>query len=146
VVHHECGRVFVRMEMIRIPKSIHDAIVEHAKREQPLECCGILAGKQRTVGKAFELTNTEKSSVRFLMSPQEQLGVFEELERESMEMIAIYHSHPRSISYPSETDVKMAFYPEVTSIIISLEERDNPVVKAFRIKEGTILPEEIEIV
>ena len=132
--------------MIRIPKSICNAIVEHAKREQPLECCGILAGKERTVEKAFELTNTEKSPIRFLMSPQEQLGVFEELEKESLEIIAIYHSHPHSISFPSETDVKMAFYPEVLSIIISLEERDNPVVKSFRIEKETILPEEMEVI
>ena len=132
--------------MIRIPKSIYDAIVEHAKKESPLECCGILAGKDRTVKKAFELTNTEKSSVRFLMSPQEQLRVFEELEKESIGMIAIYHSHPHSISFPSETDVKMAFYPEVSSVIISLEERDNPVVKAFRIDKEAILPEEIGII
>ncbi len=119
--------------------------MEHARRESPLECCGILAGKDKTVKKAFEVTNTEKSSVRFLMSPQEQLRIFEELEKQSIEMIAIYHSHPHSASFPSETDVKMAFYPEVSSIIISLEEKDNPVVKAFRIKKETILTEEMEI-
>lgn len=132
--------------MIRIPKSIYDAIVEHAKKESPLECCGILAGKDGTVKKAFELTNTEKSSVRFLMSPQEQLRVFEELEKESIGMIAIYHSHPHSISFPSEADVKMAFYPEMSSVIISLKEKDNPVVKAFRIDKEAILPEEIGII
>ncbi len=133
-------------EMIRIPGSVYDAIVEHAKKESPLECCGILAGKGRTVEKSFELTNTEKSSIRFLMSPQEQLKAFEEMEKDSVEMIAIYHSHPHSTAFPSETDVKMAFYPEVSSIIISLEEKDNPVVKAFRIDKGTVLPEEIEVI
>ncbi len=131
--------------MIRIPKSIYEGIVEQARRESPLECCGILAGKDRTVKKAFEITNTEKSSVRFLMSPQEQLKVFEELENESIEMIAIYHSHTHSASFPSETDVKTAFYPGVSSIIISLE-KGIPVVKAFRIDKGTILPEEIEVI
>ncbi len=132
--------------MIQIPRSVCDAIVEHAKKESPLECCGILAGKDRTVKKVFELTNTEKSPVRFLMSPEEQLRVFEELERESIEMIAIYHSHPQSTAFPSEADVKMAFYPEVSSIIISLEEKGTPMVKAFRIDKGTILPEDIEII
>ena len=80
------------------------------------------------------------------MSPQEQLRVFEELEKESIEMIAIYHSHPHSISFPSETDVKMAFYPEMSSVIISLKEKDNPVVKAFRIEKEAILLEEIEVI
>ena len=132
--------------MIRIPKPIYEGVVEHAKRESPLECCGILAGKDGNVIRAFEITNTEKSSVRFLMSPLEQVKVFEELEKESIEMIAIYHSHPHSVSFPSETDVKMAFYPEIISIIISLEDRDNPVVKAFQVDKETILAEEIEII
>ena len=50
-------------------------------------------------------------------------------------MIAIYHSHPDSIPFPSETDVNMAFYPEVSSIIISLKERDNPVGKSLPDRE-----------
>jgi len=132
--------------MIRIPKSIYDDIVEHAKKESPLECCGILGGRGGTVGKVYELSNIEKSSDRFSIGPQEQLRVFEEMEKESMEMIAIYHSHPHTIPFPSETDVKMAFYPEVSSIIISLKERDNPVVKAFRIEKEAIRLEEIRII
>ncbi len=119
-------------------------MIEHAKRESPLECCGILGGKEKTVQKAFELKNGEESTVRYSMSPQEQLKVFEEMEKESMEMIAIYHSHPHTIPFPSETDVKMAFYPEVSSIIISLKDETNPVVKAFRIGKEAIYLEEIE--
>ncbi len=132
--------------MIRIPKSIYDRIVEHAKREWPLECCGILAGKEDTVEKVFELSNSEKSPVRFSISPQQQLRVFEELETESMEMVAIYHSHPHTIPFPSETDVQLAFYPEVSSIIVSLQEKENPVVKAFRIERDAILLKEIQVI
>ena len=134
------------MKIIRIPKSIYEGIVEHAKREKPLECCGILGGKEETIEKAFELKNAEGSATRYSMSPQEQIRVFEEMERESMEMIAIYHSHPHTIPFPSETDVKMVFYPEVSSIIISLKEEDNPVVKAFSITEEAIYIEEIEVI
>ena len=132
--------------MIRIPKPIYIAMIEHARKESPLECCGILGGKEKTVEKAFELQNVEGSSIRYLMSPQEQLRVFEEMEKESMEMIAIYHSHPRTIPFPSETDVKLAFYPEVSSIIISLKEEKSPMVKAFRIGKEAIYLEELEVV
>jgi proteasome lid subunit RPN8/RPN11 len=131
--------------MIRIPKSIYLKMVEHAKRECPLECCGILGGKDHTVEKGFELQNTEKSPVRYFMSPQEQLKVFEEIEKDAMEMVAIYHSHTHTIPFPSETDVKLAFYPEISSIIISLKEKD-PVVKAFRIGKEAIYLEEIEVI
>jgi proteasome lid subunit RPN8/RPN11 len=39
-------------------------MVEHAKREWRLECCGILGGKDKTVEKAYELKNAEESSTR----------------------------------------------------------------------------------
>jgi proteasome lid subunit RPN8/RPN11 len=132
--------------MVKIPNIILQGMVEHAKREWPLECCGILGGKEKTVQKAYELQNVEKSSIRYLMSPQEQWEVFENIEKESMEMIAIYHSHPHTIPFPSETDVKMAFYPEVSSVIISLKEEKNPVVKAFKIDKEAIYLDEIEVI
>ena len=131
--------------MIRIPQPIYQKMVEHARKEFPLECCGILGGRDQAVEKAFELQNVDKSSVRYAMAPQEQLKVFEEMETDGMEMVAIYHSHTHTIPFPSETDVKLAFYPEVSSIIISLKEKD-PVVKAFRIGKEAIYLEEIEIV
>jgi len=132
--------------MIRIPKSVFNGMVEHAEKESPLECCGILGGKDHTVKKAFELQNAEKSPIRYSIAAQEQLRMFEEMEKESIDMIAIYHSHPHTIPFPSETDVKLAFYPEVVSIIISLKEGENPVVKAFRIGKEAIYLEEIEVV
>ncbi len=131
--------------MIKIPRPIYQAMIEHAQREAPLECCGILAGKDGMVHKAFELRNEEQSTVRYSMSPKEQLKVFEEMEKESQEMVGVYHSHTHTDPYPSETDVRLAFYPEVISIIISLKE-EVPVVRAFKIKEKKIFPEELEIV
>ena len=131
--------------MIRIPKKIFQKIVEHAKKEQPLECCGILSGKGETVRKIFELKNAEESPVKYSMSPLDQLKVCEEMDKESMEMIAIYHSHPHTIPFPSETDVKLNFYPDVSSVIISLKE-ENPVMKAFRISKEAIYLEEIEVI
>jgi proteasome lid subunit RPN8/RPN11 len=139
------GKIMDGKEMIKIPKSIYLEMVEHAKRECPLECCGILGGKDHTVEKGFELQNAEKSPVRYFMSPQEQLKVFEEMGKEAMEMVAIYHSHTHTIPFPSETDVRLAYYPEVSSIIISLKDED-PMVKAFRIGKEAIYLEEIEII
>ncbi|RPJ04677.1 MAG: M67 family peptidase [Deltaproteobacteria bacterium] len=134
------------MEMLRIAKSVYQEMVEHAQREWPLECCGILGGKEETVGRAFTLRNAEESSTQYSMAPQEQLKVFEQMERETLQMVAIYHSHPHTIPFPSETDVRLAFYPKISSVIISLKERENPVVKAFRIEKEAIRPVEIEII
>lgn len=131
--------------MMKIPKPIYEAIIEHARREAPLECCGILAGKDGMVQRSFELRNEEQSPVRYSISPTDQLKVFEEMEKESQEMVGIYHSHTHTIPFPSETDVRLAFYPEVSSVIISLKE-EPPVVNAFRIREDAIYLEEIEVI
>ncbi len=141
-----CRSLEKDLSVLRIPKPIYQKMLDHAKRESPLECCGILSGKEKTVQKAFELKNTEESPVLYSMSPQEQMKVFEEIEKESMEMIAIYHSHPKTIPFPSETDVKLTFYPDVSSVIISLKEEENPVMKAFQISKEAIYLEEIEVI
>jgi proteasome lid subunit RPN8/RPN11 len=120
-------------------------MIEHAKQESPLECCGILSGRAQTVERAFELQNAEKSSTRYAISPLEQLKVFEEMEKGSLEMIAIYHSHTHTIPFPSETDVKLAFYPDISSVIISLQDEREPIVKAFQIREEAIFLEEIKV-
>ena len=88
----------------------------------------------------------ENSSVQFLMDPQEQLNTFEEMEKNSMDMVAIYHSHPHTIPFPSEMDVQKTVDPEMPSIIISLKEKDEPMVKAFRIRKEAIYLEEIELI
>jgi proteasome lid subunit RPN8/RPN11 len=132
--------------MLRIPQKIYHEMVDHAKREWPLECCGILSGRNKTVQKSFELHNAESSPVLYSMSPQEQMKVFEEMEKESMEMIGIYHSHPKTLAFPSEADVRLTFYPDISSVIISLKEQETPVVKAFQIAKEAIYVEEIEVI
>jgi proteasome lid subunit RPN8/RPN11 len=132
--------------MIRIPRSILQKMIEHARREDPLECCGILGGMNETAQKSFEIRNLKSSSVQFLMDPQGQLNAFEEMEESSMEMLAVYHSHPQTIPFPSEMDVQETLDPDMPSIIISLKEKDEPMVKAFRIEKEAIYLEEIELI
>jgi len=132
--------------MIRIPESIYRKMVEHAKKEKPLECCGLLAGKDQTVREIFETQNAARSPILFSMDPKEELMVLREIENQSMEIIAIYHSHPHTIPFPSEADVKMSFSFDVPLVIISLKERNDSVVKAFQISKEAIYLQEIEVI
>jgi len=132
--------------MIRIPRSIYHEMIEHARREDPVECCGILGGINGTVQKCFEIRNLKSSSVQFAMDPQEQLNAFDEIEKSSTEMVAVYHSHSHTIPFPSEMDVQKTLDPDMPSIIISLKEKDEPMVKAFRIGKEAIYLEEIELI
>jgi len=132
--------------MIRIPESIYRRMIEHAQKEKPLECCGLLGGKNQTVQEIFETQNIARSPILFSMDPKEELMILEEMENQSMDIIAIYHSHPHTIPFPSEADVKMAFSFNVPLVIISLKETNDSVVRAFQIKKEAIYLEEIEVI
>lgn len=63
---------------------------------------------------------------------------FRELPAQGMEIVAIYHSHPVSPAYPSQTDLDLAFWPEAVYIICSLADPDSPVVRGFRLRDGAV--------
>jgi len=131
--------------MIILKKTDRDALIEHATREFPNEACGILAGKGGKAEKVYEMTNTDKTAATFFMDAKEQFKVTKEIRNSGLEMIGIYHSHVASEGYPSSHDVEMAFYPEVSYVIVSLVDKDKPDIRSFKIKEGEIKEEELKI-
>lgn len=131
--------------MIILKKADRDALMEHVIREFPNEACGILAGKSGKAEKVYEMTNTDKTAATFFMDAKEQFKVMKEMRNSSLEMVGIYHSHVASEGYPSSHDVEMAFYPEVSYVIVSLVDKDKPDIRSFKIKEGKIEEEELKI-
>lgn len=126
------------LKRVRIDTRDLTRIVEHARAEVPAECCGILAGRpDMRVSRVFPMTNVRGSSEEFLMDPEEQFAVFDEIKADELEMLAIYHSHPNTAARPSEHDIRMAFYPECAYLIVSLA-ADEPVAKAFSIIDGQV--------
>jgi proteasome lid subunit RPN8/RPN11 len=120
-------------------------MIRHAQREYPNEACGLLAGRDSRVEKVYQMTNAEHSPVTYRLDPEEQFRAFMEIEEAGWELVAIYHSHSHSPAYPSATDLELAFYPDSLHLIISLADRDQPTIRAFRIVEGTIEEERVEI-
>lgn len=130
---------------MRIPETIFKKMVDHALREAPLECCGMLVGKGRTVHRIYEMRNADRSRVSYFMAPEEQLEVFMEIERDGLDLVAIYHSHPHTIPFPSEKDVRLALSPDVAYIIISLKDGGTS-VKGFRMSKEAISIEPIRLI
>jgi len=124
--------------MIKIPSSIHKEMVEHARMDFPLECCGILGGKGDDISQIYRMTNTDSSRVSYLMDPKEQIMVFKEMRNLGLELKAIYHSHPNHPAYPSMTDVNLAYYPEAVYIIISIKDNGDHEMRGFRIIDKEI--------
>jgi proteasome lid subunit RPN8/RPN11 len=128
---------------MRIPKSFADAIIDQARSEHPNEACGLLAGTNGEATKLYRMTNAERSPVIYRMDPAEQLRVFNDIENQGLDLVAIYHSHTRSPAYPSATDVQLAYYPDAVYLIVSLRDAESPDLRGFRIHESKV--EEIEV-
>jgi proteasome lid subunit RPN8/RPN11 len=92
------------------------AMQRHINYEAPLEACGLLGGKDRQVELVLPVKNAAQSKVRFIMDPKAQLRAMEQVEAEGMEILAIFHSHPKGPSSPSPTDIEEAAYPVVNII------------------------------
>ncbi len=120
-------------------------IVDHGLREFPNECCGLVAAKDGVPVRVYAMRNLDASPVSYRLDPKEQLRVFDEMDAEGLELWAIYHSHTHSRAYPSETDVAEARNPECVYVIMSLSDRENPVVRGFRIEDGEVDEEELVI-
>ena len=131
---------------MEIPADIFEQMVAQAKAQAPVEACGILAGRDNRVEKFYEMTNVDNSSDHFMMEPKEQFAVAKNIRAAGLEPLAIYHSHPATPARPSAEDIRLAFMPDVTHVILSMQEPAKPEVKAFKIEDGVVTAMAVKIV
>ena len=120
---------------MRIRRAVIDAIVEHARRDRPLECCGLLIGRDDEVIECRTARNARASAVLYLVDPRDHFEAIRDARAEGLAVVGAYHSHPRSPAEPSETDVHEANDPDFVHMIVSLAGAA-PQVAAFRIVDG----------
>jgi proteasome lid subunit RPN8/RPN11 len=126
-------------EVFRLPADMRAAIVDHAMRDAPRECCGIIAGRDGAPIQLYETRNIAAGNRLYEIDPAQLIDLeFGELPAQGLELVAIYHSHPESPAYPSATDVELAFWPDAVFLICSLVDRGRPEIRGFRIRDGAI--------
>jgi proteasome lid subunit RPN8/RPN11 len=133
-----------------ISADLLEQIVAHAREEAPQECCGVVAveiGSSPTRPRAVHVhraVNTAASPLRFEIDGREVLGLIDAIEREELQLGAIYHSHTRTAPYPSQTDINFAaHWPGVEWIIVGLSDGAPPEVRSYLIDGGRV--EEVAI-
>jgi len=131
--------------MLRIPQQIINDLFEHAKTGLPEEVCGYLAGTGREITRQFRLTNIDHSNEHFSFDPKEQFQVVREVRKLGLEILANYHSHPETPARPSHEDIRLAFDPNISYVIVSLV-AEVPDVKSYRIQNGKVEKEEILVI
>lgn len=131
--------------MLIIPHHIQSDLIAHAREGLPEEVCGYLTGTGREVLKQYRLTNMDHSAEHFSFDPAEQFQVMREARKAGHQILAVYHSHPATPARPSEEDIRLAFDPTISYVIVSMA-AEIPDVKSFRIKNGEVEREEIQVV
>lgn len=126
--------------MLKIKREIFDEMIQHCRDCLPYEACGILAGKDNVVTKIYKIKNIEHSSVSYFMQPQEQLLAMKDMRIHSIDMLAIFHSHPIGSAYPSQRDIELAFY-DLYYIIVAFEPKFE--VKCFKIENKKVDEQEL---
>jgi len=131
--------------MLRIKKEIFDKIVEHGRQEAPLEACGYLAEKDGLICKYIEMKNVDRSPIHYSMDPAQQFAAVKNCRDEGFTIRAVYHSHPETSAYPSAEDVKLAYDPSLSYVIVSLA-KEKPSINSFTIKNDNVFQDKIKII
>lgn len=131
--------------MLTIRKTDLERIYRHCDQEYPNEACGVLAGHLGKVEKVYSLKSEMPSPQFYRIDSKEHFRVLREMRERGQELVGIYHSHPEVPAYPSGQDVELAYYTDAVYVIVSLQDRKNPVVRGFRIVTGTITEVPVEI-
>jgi len=125
-------------QTLHLPRSMREEIIAHARAESPRECCGVIAGQEGQLIQLFRLTNVAPGYTRYEVAPEELYRLERDFMEKGWEVAVIYHSHPATRAYPSETDVNLAFWPDAVYLICSLADPEAPDLRAFRIVDGQI--------
>jgi sulfite reductase (ferredoxin) len=129
---------------LRIAHTVYDELVAHARAEAPIEACGYIGTKNGLAVDSLRLTNADHSPEHFSFDPAEQFAAVRKLRKAGLQLGAVYHSHPASPARPSQEDIRLAFDPAITYIIVSLASPE-PDLRAFLIRNGVVTPEPVEV-
>jgi proteasome lid subunit RPN8/RPN11 len=114
----------------RLPAHVAGAIVAHARRERPRECCGLLLGRGDEIAEAVPAENLSADPNRFLLDPERHIDVRRDARRRGLDVVGFYHSHPHSPAEPSPTDEAEAGGDGALHLIVSLQ-ADVPSMRVF---------------
>ena len=133
--------------MLELTRADHLAMLAHALDGLPLEACGLFAaapGSER-VEVFYPCHNAAASAKLYTVEPRDQLRADRDAEERGLEIVGVMHSHTHTDAYPSPTDVAQAPDPNWHYVIVSLRQPE-PVLRSYRIVDGTIAEEPVTIV
>jgi proteasome lid subunit RPN8/RPN11 len=107
------------LQKIILSQSDKKILSEYSENQKPNESCAILFGKDNQVVDLFLTKNIEESPVNFTISNKQLIEGYKIAEEKELEVVGIFHSHPNSDAFPSNTDEKFMQSNPVVWIIYS---------------------------
>ena len=123
---------------MKIQLHVLAGIIGHARDAAPLECCGLLAGKDELIDEYICTENIRASEVAYQVNPAEHFAAIKSLRARGRVVVGAYHSHPRTPAVPSATDLAEAHDADLLYVIVSLRD-DRPDVRAYRLQDRTFV-------
>ncbi len=113
--------------MLKIKKEHIEEIKKQGEKGYPYEICGFMLGiidyedNIREVKEVYQVENQnkERANDRFEIAPKDYLKVEDYAEKNGIQIIGIYHTHPDHPDRPSQTDLMFA-QPDMSYIIMSV--------------------------
>jgi proteasome lid subunit RPN8/RPN11 len=98
------------LQKIILSKLQQKILVDHTCKEEPNEACAILYGnkieEENTVKEIWLTKNSNPSQIEFTLSAEQTWEMDQKRKELNLEIIGIFHSHPKGDAFPSSTDKK----------------------------------------
>ena len=128
---------------MRLKAALRRELLQAASKAMPLEACGLVGGQGDELLSFVECRNAAQSARRYSISPEDVLSALRQFERQTVELRAIFHSHPAGDARPSATDIREAMYPDVAHLIVGRP--PDLELRAFWIEAGLVREERLEV-
>jgi proteasome lid subunit RPN8/RPN11 len=132
--------------VLRLTRDIFMEMIGHTLTGLPDEACGLLVGSYggEEATHIFPTKNAAASALVYEIDPKELLAVDRAAQALGADIMGVFHSHTHTDAYPSPTDVAQALDPGWHYVLVSLRDT-HPVVRSYRIVEGVITEEPVEV-
>ncbi|GAB4324594.1 MAG: M67 family metallopeptidase [Promethearchaeota archaeon] len=131
-------------EVVRVRRAVVEKMLEHSKRDAPIEACGYLAAKNGAVVDAIPMRNVDASPESFTFDPAEQFAALKRARSDGAKLSGVYHSHPATPARPSRDDLERLRDPSFVYFIVSLAGSE-PDLRAFRVRDGRSWEVKVEV-
>jgi proteasome lid subunit RPN8/RPN11 len=132
---------------VRIARSLLDEIVAQARAEAPNECCGIVGSRDGEAVRLFKARNARASPLAYDIDGHDLQRIYDEIDRDDLQVGIIYHSHTRSDPVPSQTDINLAspFLPDAVYLIVGVKDAERDDLRAWHIRDGQYAEAPLEV-